>query len=69
MKKIKDGWHCIAGYNVYVEDGVILRGLTADNQRPIYTYRYIRKVGWTIESGLTPDAFRAGVKRGTIMMR
>lgn len=29
-KTIKDGWHIIAGYKVYVEKGCVMHGLTHD---------------------------------------
>lgn len=70
MKKIKDGWHMICGYRVYVEDGRILRGIIGEgnSQRPSYPYRVSKYGGWDICSGITIDAFRAGERRGTIMM-
>lgn len=69
MKRIyTDGWHVIAGYNVYIEDGMIVRGLTDDKQRPLYVYRRSRFGGYDREDKVSPDAFRAGIKRGTIIM-
>lgn len=69
MEKIKDGWHEIAGYIVFVENDKILRGLTADEQRTTWCYRYNRRDGgWDAEDNITVGAFRAGVRRGTIKM-
>ena len=69
MKRtITDGWHIIAGYDVYVEGGKVLRGLSSDKQRTTYPFRYAARDGWTNDSGLSVDAFRAGVRRGTITM-
>lgn len=64
---ITDGWHTISGYNVYVEGGKVLRGLSSDKQKTVYPFRAARD-GWDNDSGLSVDAFRAGVRRGTITM-
>lgn len=70
MKQYKDGWHKIAGYEVYMEDGYIIRGMTGTGarQRPTYVYRASRDGGWDREDRITPNAFRAAVKRGTVKM-
>lgn len=72
MKRISDGWHNIAGYEIYVEKGRVLRGLKKDrNGQKVcaFPYRHTPQYGgWTNCSGLSVDAFRAGVNRGTIMM-
>ena len=70
MKQIKDGWHIIQGYKVYVEDGKILRGILGEGnaQRTAYPYRKNPRGGWDSESGLTVAAFKAGISRGTITM-
>jgi hypothetical protein len=68
-KKIKDGWHTVAGYMVYVENGRILRGLNARGDKTLYPYRWNKQYGSRVnDSGLTVDAFRAGIRRGTIEM-
>jgi len=67
-KTIRDGWHEIAGYRVYVESGRIKHGITQDGQRTTWPYRKSKDGGWDNEAGLTVDAFRAGVNRGTIIM-
>lgn len=66
---IKDGWHTIQGYKVYVEDGKVLRGILGEgnSQRTAYPFRR-SKNGWDNDSGLTVNAFRSGVKRGTVNM-
>jgi len=71
-KKIKDGWHQICGYTVLVEGGMIVRGIIGDglNQVPAYVYRLDRNGhGWNNEGKITVDAFRAGVRRGTIELK
>ena len=65
--KVKNGWHTISGYTVYVEDSKVLRGLSSDKQRAVFPYRAV-KDGWDNASGLTVDAFRVGVRRETIIM-
>ena len=77
MEKMKDGWHTIAGYEVYVEDGQIIRGIKYDQnggQLSAHVYRQDRARSgracglWTSEEKITPDAFRSGVWRGTICL-
>ena len=69
MAKIKDGWHTIAGYEVYVENGRILRGLNGSGDKTLYPYRWNKQYDSRVnDSGLTVDAFRAGIRRGTIEM-
>ena len=68
MKTYKDGWHTISGYKVYIEGGTIRRALSPDAQRPLYVYRKSRRGGWDLEEKITPDAFRAGLRRETITL-
>lgn len=70
-KKIKDGWHTICGYEVYVEDGYILRGVSSTDWRqvPTHVYRACKPSGWSSTGPITVDAFRSGVRRGTISMQ
>lgn len=79
MKMISDGWHTICGYEVFVEDGCIIRGVVGSGnaQKTAYPYRQCWSFnglgerhpdGWDNCSGLSVDAFRAGVRRGTICM-
>lgn len=67
---MKDGWHTIAGFNVYVEDGKIRRGTVGEgtDYRTAWPYRW-NGAGWTNCAGITPAAFRAGVRRGTVTMK
>lgn len=69
-KRVSDGWHTICGYTVYVRDGKVMRAVKKDiygSVVPASVYRGERHGGWENENGWnTVDAFRAGVKRGTI---
>lgn len=65
---IKNGWHTISGYNVHIENGCIDRGMTADKQRTTYVYRANRAGGYDREYSISVEAFRAGVRRETIIM-
>lgn len=70
--RMKDGWHKICGWDVYVEGGYILRGIDTDrngSQIPVYVYRTSRHGGYDREERITPAAFRAGLKRGTIILK
>lgn len=79
--KMKDGWHIVCGYKVYIEDGCVMRGVSHDEERPTapYTvnwkyqktpYGKIKMIedGWDNDSGISVEAFRSGVKRGTKIM-
>ena len=70
---MKDGWHYIYGYFVYVEDGFVIRGIVNRgriSERTAYVYRYNPKLKiWNSSLIITVNAFRAGVRRGTIMMK
>lgn len=67
---MKDGWHKVYGEDVYVENGRVLRGTTGSGPayRPTYPYRWTGN-GYTIDTGITVDALRAGMKKGTIAMK
>lgn len=64
----KDGWTRIAGYTVYVEDGRVRRGVKNDGQETSYPYIASKQGGWDLDQSMTPDAFRAKVRRGTAKM-
>ena len=79
--KITNGWHTICGYDVYVEGDRVMRGVTSGaNQTTTYPYRIHyewqddiggkKRVarGWDECVGITVDAFRAGIRRGTVSM-
>ena len=63
---VKDGWHSIGGYTVYVDGGLVNRGVTGG--RPIYPYRVRPDGVWTKDKGMTVAAFRAAVRRDTARM-
>lgn len=66
---VKPGWHHVCGCDIYVEDGCIVRGKSADGQKTTYPYRKSRAGGWDIATGILVGAFRLGVQRGTIDMK
>lgn len=66
---VKPGWHHVCGCDIYVEDGCIVRGKSADGQKTTYPYRKCRSGGWDIATGISVGAFRLGVQRGTIDMK
>lgn len=73
---MKDGWHIIKGYDVYIEDGRIMRGTTGrgtTTYRAVYPYKYKREDGmrgWhnCSGAGVKVDTFRKGVNKGTYCM-
>lgn len=84
-KAIKDGKHVIAGFDCETENGVITKVYYYDvhgvytlgtiYKANVWTYRpgghrperYIAE--WYSVNGVTPDAFRAGIKRGTYTVK
>ena len=67
---MKDGWHSVYGWEVYVVDGKVMRGVSDDGNMTVWPYRLNHKYGgWDICIGISVSAFRAGVKRATIIMR
>lgn len=68
MKKYKDGFHKIAGYEVIIENGYIKR-VCINMGKGEWGVPYIpcKAGGWdNAYMCLTPDAFRSRVRRGTI---
>lgn len=76
---MKDGWHTLQGYCVFVQNGMIVRGVKSSLRLvsmedgyiydlPAYVYRASRYGGYIREFEITPAAFVAGVKRGTIKL-
>lgn len=68
MKKYKDGFHVIAGYTVRMEGGYIGR-VCVNEEKGIWAVPYIpsKHGGWdNAYLQLTPDAFRARIRRNTI---
>lgn len=71
-KQIKDGWHTLAGYSVYVENGYVLRGVAPDyngiGERSIYPYEHSKYGGLDKAINCLASTFTARVKRGTLIM-
>lgn len=63
----KDGWRRIAGYMVYTENGVIVKGLINDGvaQIEIRDARKKYSDGWKLVESIGVENFRQRVKRGT----
>ena len=67
--KIRDGWHTVNGWNVYVEDGYAVRGVSRDSQRPLYLYTPARGGGMDRIDGIPFGALRGRMNRGTIVLK
>ena len=70
---ISNGWHNVAGFRVYVENGVVKRGELEDINGNHYTAWIYRKSrygsGWDNISGfISVSGFRSSVKRGTVTL-
>lgn len=72
MKVAADGWHTCYGYRIYTEGNKVLRGVEGEylGTHTVYPYRRDRNHRnlWDCIAGCTYQAFKAGVKRGTIKM-
>lgn len=69
MKNVKDGWHKVYGYSVWVEDGWAVRGLSSDGQRPLYIYVVSKDGGYDLRYSVKLDALRQAMARGTMVLR
>lgn len=67
--KTRDGWHIVNGWNVYVEDGYAVRGLSRDGQRPLYLYTPAHGGGMDRVDGVLFGALRGRMNRGTIVLQ
>lgn len=72
MKNMKDGWHTLAGIEVYVEDGFVVRGVTKDlsglGERTIYPYEK-SKYGGLDKCKVPVSIFTRRIKNETVFMR
>ena len=66
-KSVKDGWHTVYGYDVYVEDGQVKRGIVKGCTA--YPCRKSIYGGWSVDTHMTLDALRAGLSRETIIIK
>ena len=66
---MKTGWHTVKGYEVYVEDDKVMRGI--GKEVTVYPYSYLKEYNsYTNASGeLTLSAFRSRLNRGTVIMK
>lgn len=67
--KIRDGWHIVNGWNVYVKGGYAVRGLSQNGQRPLYLYTPARGGGLDSVDGVPFGALRGRMNRGTIILK
>ena len=67
MKKFT-GWKKILGDSLYLEDGIVKRGVSRCSDRTTYPYRVCKDGGWDQDQDMTESAYRAAVKRGTVVM-
>ncbi len=70
-RKVKDGWHSVYGMTVLVEDGRIRYGVggTGLKYHTTHPYQSNGHTGWYNITGVTLEAFRSGVRRGTMDMK
>lgn len=64
-----NGWHRVYNFDVYVENGKVIRGTDENHTRTLYPYRS-DKYGYTNYSGaISLDGLRAGLKSGNMILR
>lgn len=66
MAKARDGWHVVRGRDVYVEGGIVIRGMKHNGRLSAYPYRKAKQPHCWIREDMTLAAFSAGVRRGTV---
>ena len=67
--QVRDGWRVVNGWNIYVEDGYAIRGLSRDGQRPLYLYTPAHDGGMDRIDGIPFGAMRGRMNRGTIVLK
>lgn len=67
---IKDGWHTIAGYDVYIEDGKVIRGTLGYGSfyRSAWIYKHYAGGWYNISGELSVSSFRRHVKKGDVIL-
>lgn len=60
---MKDGWHIVKGFNVYVENNCIIYGVSENHEKTLYPYKDIFRLkggcsGWVNVSPIKVDTFR-----------
>lgn len=68
---MKDGWHNILGYDVYIKNNKVLRGTLGEGStyRTAYPYKWDKTHRcWIKNTGVSINSFRNGVKRESIVM-
>lgn len=59
---MKDGWHeTKGGISYYVENGLIIRGLSSDEQRTLYPYHWSKAL--RCYTSVTPRASYSALRR------
>lgn len=61
-------WRRCAGHDVWVEDGLVVRGLSKDGTRTVWPYRTSRRGGWERAEGVKLNTLRTGLYKGTWRM-
>lgn len=72
MKGKFTGWKNIKGLEVYIEDGIVKRGVKGQGNNQVTAYIYIPAEygnGYIICNTLTEAAFRARLHRGTVILK
>lgn len=71
MTEIRDGWHSIAGRDLYVRDGMVIRAMKLDTNGSLVPAGIYERDGnvWTNVGGLySVDIVRRGIRKGRFMI-
>ena len=72
MNQEINGWKIVSGYEVFVKNGKIMRGVIENHngsEITAYPYRLMPDGSWSREIGVTLAALRAAARRGTMEMK
>ena len=67
MEQIKDGWHKLYDYEVYVENGIVKHGTKYDIHRgytTVYPYRWYKEYNAWGRWQVKYSTLRNGIKKG-----
>lgn len=69
MKKVKDGWHKVYEYDVWVENGWATRARSSDGQRPLHIYKVAKDGGYNLWGAVKYGELRSRVSCGTMVIK
>lgn len=67
---MRDGWREFGEYDIYLEDGMIIRGKMKQGlgEVTVYPYKACKTGGWDNASGVKFETFKRGFKDGRYIL-